>query len=114
MPTVLRECGTYISQEALLPPGLTTFEQFLMAVDQVYLMNHRGFAEDEIGHYIFQKKDGRDFYMKVTIPYPCIFDVGMFLGFAKKLGARISVDHVDDMCTSKGDAQCNYRLRILG
>jgi predicted hydrocarbon binding protein len=114
MPLVLKRIGEFMSREAILPPNLTSFDQFLSMMDQAYYMNHRGYQEEEIGHYRFEKQSDEVFQMTVSIPYPCVFDQGIFHGFAKKFGMTISLDHADDACRSKGDPQCTYRIHLKG
>ncbi len=112
MPLVLKRIGEFISREAILPPDLTSLDQFLSVMDQAYYMNHRGYNEGEIGHYHYEKLSDEAFLMTVDIPYPCVFDMGIIRGFAKKCGVSISVDHADDACRSKGDPQCTYRIHV--
>jgi len=114
MPLVLKRIGEFISREAILPPDITSLDQFLSIMDQAYYMNHRGYKGEEIGHYRYEKQSDEAFLMTVSIPYPCVFDQGIFHGFAKKFGATISLEHADDACRSKGDPQCNYRIRLKG
>ena len=114
MPLVLKRIGEFISREVILPPHLSSFDQFLIMMDQTYYMNHRGYQEEEIGHYRYEKQSDEEFLMTVSTPHPCVYNEGVFHGFAKKFGVTISLDHADDACRSKGDPQCTYRIHIKG
>lgn len=114
MPAVLKNIGKSIISEALFPPDVTNFEEALMVADTGYNMNHLGSEEDEIGHYLFEKKSEKRFHMIVDSPYPRIFDEGVILGIAEKFNSVISLKHDDDACRSKGDQRCNYHIEIKG
>lgn len=114
MPTVLKKIAELISEQPSFsfPPNISTFEQALMAEEQFYYMNHRGYQEGEIGHILCEKKMDGTFFMTISTPYPCIFDQGVTIGLAKNFGVRISIEHTDDGCRSKGSPQCNYHIRL--
>jgi len=112
MPTVLKRAGEFIASEALFPPEIQTFEHFLAAINTVYLLQHRGYEEGEIGQYKFSKESDTVFIMVDDIPYPCRFDEGMYLGFAKRFGVGISLEHQGDSCRRKGDKQCSFRIEL--
>ncbi len=84
----------------------------MMGMDAGYLRNHRGYQEDEIGHFYCDVKSQKEFSISSNTPYPCIFDQGIILGFAKKFDVSISIDHTGDNCRSKGEPQCNYHVLI--
>lgn len=114
MPLVLKRIGEFISREGIHPPHLTSLEQFLSVMDQGYYMNLRGYQGDEMGHYRYEKQSNEVFLMTVSTPHPCVYNIGVFHGFAKKFGVTISLDHANDACRSKGDPQCTYRIQING
>lgn len=112
MPTVLKNAGTFIASEAVFPPEIQTFEDFLAAINDVYLMQHRGYKEGEIGAYKFTRESDRVFHMVDDIPYPCRYDEGMYFGFAKRFGVAIDLTHVGSACRRKGDKECAFRIEI--
>ena len=112
MPGVLRNIGKAMMSQAIFPPNIKSFEEVLMVTDQAYYMNHRGAKKGEIGHYNCEKISEKVFLMSVSCPYPCIFDQGIILGMAEKFQVRVSIEHEDETCRSKGDPQCNYRIEI--
>ena len=112
MPTVLKNAGTFIASEAVFPPEIATFEQFLEAINTVYLMQHRGYAEGEIGQYSYSKESEKVFHMVDDIPYPCRYNEGMYLGFAKRFGVAINLSHTGTQCRRKGDRKCSFRIEL--
>ena len=114
MPTVLKNIGKSIIDEALFPPDVKSFEQAMVVADQGYYMNHQGAKPDEIGHYAFEKKTSRHFVMTVDSPYPCLFDEGVILGIARRFQAVISLRHGDDQCRRKGSVRCLYDIDVKG
>ncbi|MCP4599388.1 MAG: hypothetical protein GY847_02440 [Proteobacteria bacterium] len=113
MPTVLNNIAELISEEALFPPTISTFEKALLAAEQFYYMNHRGFKEGEIGFIHCEKKKDQEFLITFATPYPCIFDRGVIIGLSKKFGVKIFMDHTDEKCRSKGDPQCNFQIQVI-
>ena len=111
MPSVLKEMGKYIFAEAVFPETMN-FEQVLMMTHQAYYMNHRGCQEGEIGYYKCKKESDKEYIMEVVNPYPCLFNMGLFLGYADYFKQKISIEHADTLCFSKGDEICNYRIKI--
>ena len=112
MPTVLKNAGTFIASEAIFPPEIQTFQDFLAAINTVYLMQHRGYAEGEIGHYEYIKESDTVFRMVDDIPYPCRYNEGMYLGFAKRFGVDITLEHIGTSCRRKGDETCSIRIEL--
>lgn len=93
-PTVVRSVGTHIVENADIPPTFETPEQMLLAIDDLYQMNHRG----DVGRYVVSRKnDGLE--VRCETPYPRMFEWGLIEGFAhnKRLkGAhRYKVDYAE-------------------
>ncbi len=112
MPTVLKEMGKYIFAEAMFPETMD-FEQVLMMTHQAYYMNHRGCQEGEIGYYKCKKVSDGEYLMEVVNPYPCLFNTGLFLGYADYFKQKISIEHADNLCFRKGDEICNYSIKTV-
>ncbi len=113
MPSVLRNIGRHVIQEAILPDGITAFDQALEVADTAYHLNHRGAGKDEIGHYRFERQPDRSLHMIVDSPYPCLFDEGVILGIADKFGAKINITHHDGTCRKTSDPHCHYSIEIV-
>jgi hypothetical protein len=84
--SILRRIGEEIANNAKLPPGLDTLEQFLEVIDQAYQMNYKG---GEIGHYDYSY-EGENSGLKrgklvISSPFPCAYDWGVLEGFATRL-----------------------------
>ena len=112
IPSLLREIGAFIIQEAIFPPGIDSFERALASTDQAYHINHIGFKKDEIGHYNFKKISEVLYLMSVSCPYPCEFDQGIILGMAQKFNVSVTVGHSSDICRINGAPQCDYQISI--
>ncbi len=111
-PNVLKQIGTHIFTEAKFPPQISNFEQALTSVDTAYYMNHRNLKGEEIGHYKFEKKSEKEFFMICDNPYPCDFDMGIILGIAAKFEVKIGLEHADKECRKDGAGQCKYMTTL--
>lgn len=111
MPTIQKKIGEFICAEAVFPESMD-FPQLLMSSEVAYQMNHRGHSDGQIGHYECEKKSSQEYLMKVSNPYPCIFTQGIFSGYAKRFKVRMTIEHADELCRTKGDSHCNYQIKL--
>jgi hypothetical protein len=112
MPTVCKKAGELIVSTVPLPPHIAGFEQMLAMHNKAYYMNHIGAREGEIGFFKWEKKAEKEFSCVSNVPYPCSYDMGIIIGFAGRFNLTATVEHANDACRSKGDPQCNYRVRL--
>ena len=111
---MLHRIGERIATNAVLPPGLDSLETCLQSIDVAYNMNHRG---GEIGRYVYSF-EGTDRGLKrakmvCPNPYPCMFDLGVIEGFAKRFKPPDCIDvlviHDETQpCRRQGADSCTY------
>jgi predicted hydrocarbon binding protein len=111
MPSVLRRIGEAMCDEVILPPSITTFEEFAVLHDKIYNMNIRGHSSEQVGGYFYKKQMDGSYLATVSTPFSCSFTQALIAGFAKKFGTFISIEHSDDKCRTRGDKHCSYRLQ---
>ncbi len=102
--------GHHLYERALFPPGIASFEDVLVALDEAYYLNHRN-ADGKIGHYKYTKTGPTSGLMVCDNPYPCALDMGLFAGSAERFDENASLTHEDEaLCRHKGADQCIYRI----
>lgn len=111
MPTVLKNAGCFIAEEALLPPQFTSLDPVMVHMDEAYYANHRGCQPGEIGHYVCDELTGGGYRMTVTLPYPCLYVHGVLEGFVRRFGTTETVEHLDLGCSSEGARTCVFEIR---
>lgn len=112
--------GRQIPENVPLPPGITTIEDALGALDVMYHLNHRLGGQvmfdlktsrmiEGIGHYQFRVVGSRRGIMVCDNPYPSDFDRGIITGLSRKLKPAAQVVQ-DDTHPSrkKGGDSCTY------
>jgi hypothetical protein len=92
---VLRTVGAMIVENALFPDRFDTVESVLLALDEIYYMNHRG----NVGHYRCHRLDGDVVEVVCDTPYPRHFERGLVEGIARNRrltrGRRYYVQYID-------------------
>jgi hypothetical protein len=92
---ILRTVGTRIIENADFPPQFNSVESVLLALDQIYHLNHTG----DVGHYIARKREDGSVEVHCETPYPRQFERGLVEGIARHRrltqGRRYSVRYID-------------------
>jgi hypothetical protein len=108
--------GSKIAHNAVLPPGIDSLDNCLVAIDKAYHMNHRN---GEIGYYKYASLGNDGVMMRGTMecrnPYPCVFDRGVLEGFAERFTPKgISEVFIRDddagWCRRLGKDSCLYHV----
>jgi len=111
---MLNRIGDQIATNAMLPPGLSSLESCLAAIDVAYHMNHKG---GDIGRYVYADEGTEHGLRKAKMvcpnPYPCAFDRGVIEGFARRFRPAGCLDcivrHDDSQpCRREGADSCTY------
>jgi len=92
----LREVGRHIVENADFPPHLATVKDVLLALDDIYHLNHKG----EVGHYVSSVEPDGTIVVRCETPYPRSFERGLVDGISSnprllKDGERYQVRYVD-------------------
>jgi hypothetical protein len=94
-PDVLRSVGTSVVERALFPDRFETVESVLLALDEIYYLNHRG----NVGHYRCRRLDGDAVEVVCATPYPRHFERGLVEGIARNRrltgGNRYYVQYIE-------------------
>src|SRR5580692_1322391 len=92
---VLRSVGAAIIENADFPPRFGSVESVLLALDEIYQLNHRG----QVGHYIARKLGDDCVEVRCETPYPRQFERGLIEGITRHAvlakGSKYSVQFVD-------------------
>ncbi len=118
--------GRKIPEKAQFPPAIDNIEKALAAIDIAYHMNHRirgvtlfdpsnGSMKEGIGHYTYEKIDGKSARMLCKNPYPCDFDRGIIEAMGRRFKPKdslfLTVAHDDSQpCRKKGSDTCTYHV----
>jgi hypothetical protein len=91
--------GLRIIETAKFPPAFAdlTFEQAVMAIDNLYQANMRG---GDFGNYVVDKDNGNHFKVTARIPYPDDMGYGQLYGMARRFlpeGTSFVVKYDDDI-----------------
>jgi hypothetical protein len=76
---VLRSVGAAIIENADFPPKFDSVESVLLALDEIYHLNHRG----QVGHYITRKLGDDSVEVHCETPYPRPFERGLIEGITR-------------------------------
>jgi hypothetical protein len=94
-PEVLRAVGAAIIENADFPPQFNSVESVLLALDDIYHMNHRG----EVGHYVARRLGDDCVEVHCETPYPRQFERGLIEGITRNSrlakGSKFSVQFID-------------------
>lgn len=85
--TLVRTVGMRIIENADFPPSFKAVEEILLALDQIYHLNHHG----DVGHYHVTVQ-GKAVVVKCDTPYPRQFERGLVEGICRNKVAN-SVDY---------------------
>jgi hypothetical protein len=78
-PEALRGVGTAIIENADFPPLFNSVESVLLALDEIYHLNHRG----EVGHYLTRQLGNECVEVHCETPYPRHFERGLVEGITR-------------------------------
>jgi hypothetical protein len=119
--SVIYQIGLAIPKNAKFPPWVKDIESAIQSIDIAYHMNHRkngkelfdpanGVMSEGIGHYGYQKIDGKNMILSVcNNPYPCDFDIGILTCMSQKYQPKAVVKHDDSKpCRKNGHDSCTY------
>ncbi len=75
----LRETGTRLVQNAEFPPNYLTVESILLALNDIYYVNHRG----DVGYYRAEQSTDGTVTINCATPYPRNFERGLIEGICR-------------------------------
>jgi len=94
-PEVVRAVGAAIIENADFPPRFDSVESVLLALDEIYHLNHHG----EVGRYVSRKLGEDCVEVHCETPYPRQFERGLIEGIARNTrlakGAKYSVQFIE-------------------
>ena len=108
-PTVVREVGARIIENADFPPHFATVDSVLDALDDIYHLNHRG----EVGHYRTSRASDGAIVVRCETPYPREFERGLVEGICRNKvahGQRYRVHYEDG--PAGGELTCVLTVRL--
>jgi hypothetical protein len=92
---VVRGVGAAIVENADFPPHFASVESVLLALDEIYHLNHTG----EVGHYISRKLGDGAIEVRCETPYPRHFEHGLIEGITRHqrlaAGKKYAVQFID-------------------
>ena len=104
----LVDIGRRYAETAILPEGVDTLEDAIIAVNDTYQLNHRGGYAGELSIVIMG--EGQVQVIDHT-PYPCDFTYGVLYGLAQCFRTEDkapTVSHDDSFCRKRSDDACSY------
>ncbi len=81
-PTVVRQVGAHVVENAAFPPNFSTVEAVLDALDTIYYLNHVG----DVGHYYTARRANGVIVVRCETPYPRQFERGLIEGICRRMG----------------------------
>jgi hypothetical protein len=106
---VVRGVGAAIIENADFPPQFNSVESVLLALDDIYHLNHRG----EVGHYVTRKLGHDCVEVHCETPYPRQFERGLIEGITRHAGlakgSKFSVQFIEGK--PAGDRTCTLIVR---
>jgi hypothetical protein len=122
-PRALFQVGQNAPSFVVLPPTMTDIHSCMAGVNIGYHMNHRkngrpmfdpeqGTLLAGIGDYGCTTVPGeRRMIIRCDTPYPCDFDRGILLGFARRFEKTAEIEHMETApCRKKGKDSCTYMV----
>lgn len=106
--STLRAVGAAIIENADFPPAFESVEAVLLALDEIYYVNHRG----DVGHYRTSKEPNGVVVVQCETPYPRAFERGLIEGICRSklaAGKRYEVEYTEGPPAS--DITCTLRVR---
>ncbi|EPX56268.1 hypothetical protein D187_007610 [Cystobacter fuscus DSM 2262] len=119
----LRQVGASIPRFARAMPAGIDVRAAFQRLDVMYHLNHAvngqpmfsehtGQLQDGIGHYLARPfARHKQILCDCTGPYPCAFDEGLLLAFARSHEPSAMLTHLEPgMCRTRGAARCTYSV----
>lgn len=119
----LRQVGASTPRFArAMPVGIdvcSAFQQLNRAYHLNHAVNgqpmfceHTGQLQDGIGHFLTHPLPPyKQLLCESSGPYPCAFDEGLLLAFARRYAPSATLTHLEPrMCRHQGDARCTYSV----
>jgi len=107
-PSMMRKIGSHVIKNADFPASFADVESILLALDDIYHINHRG----EVGHYRATQDQEGTITIRCETPYPRQFEYGLVEGICRSSrsgGRRFTVEFVEGPST--GDLSCTIHVR---
>ncbi|HTP26008.1 MAG TPA: hypothetical protein VMK12_10155 [Anaeromyxobacteraceae bacterium] len=107
-PSVMRKIGSHVIENADFPPAFADVESILLALDEIYHVNHRG----EVGHYSSSRDEDGTIRVRCETPYPRQFERGLVEGICRSRradGRRFSVEFIEG--PNAGNLTCTLLVR---
>jgi hypothetical protein len=119
---VMRQIGEAIPRRAVFPPSIVDLRTALESIDVAYHMNHAadgrpmfdpdtGEMVEGIGHYSCESIGPGAARVACDNPYPCAFDMGLYLAMASRFAKNVTVVHEPGGCRAEGGRRCAYLIR---
>ena len=92
-PAKVKQVGRHIVENADFPPKFTDATSVLLALDEIYHLNHQG----EVGHYRVKRLPDATIEIRCETPYPPMFEWGLVDGIChhKSLGGNFAIDFTE-------------------
>jgi hypothetical protein len=107
---VVRSVGAGIIENADFPPHFTSVEMVLLALDEIYHINHQG----EVGHYVARALGDQGVEVRCETPYPRHFERGLVEGISRHArltkGRKYAVQYIEG---DGKDRTCTLVVRPL-
>jgi hypothetical protein len=103
----VRTVGRHIIEAGHFPPHFADAESILLALDDIYYLNHRG----NVGHYFPKRLSDGSIVVRCETPYPRTFEYGLIDGICRhpKIGGGFIVQY--DPGPIAGHVTCTLRVR---
>jgi hypothetical protein len=108
-PDKVRAVGRNIVEVANFPPEFTDAESILMALDDVYQLNHHG----DVGHYYTSRAPDGAIVVRCETPYPRMFEWGLIEGICRNPQAHGRFDIQYEPGPPDADVTCTLRVHRL-
>jgi hypothetical protein len=106
---LVQQVGAKIIENADFPPKFNSVESVLLALDDIYYLNHRG----NVGHYVPKKEADGSITVRCETPYPRDFERGLIEGISRNTrltnGKRYQVKYTPGL--PGGDLTCTVVVR---
>jgi hypothetical protein len=76
---LVQQVGAKIIENADFPSQFDSVESVLLALDQIYHLNHRG----DVGHYLAEQQANGAILVRCQTPYPRCFERGLVEGICR-------------------------------
>lgn len=108
-PAKVKQVGRNIVENADFPPKFTDAISVLLALDDIYQLNHKG----DVGHYRVKRLRDGTIEIRCETPYPAMFEWGLVDGIChhKRLGGNFAIEFTAG--APDADVTCTITVRRL-